>query len=119
MKSPSRELCYSPLHSFHSTSLDYHEAYVARYDPLGLNQQYTDFAQEAGCDLSPGTLKCLKSIPSQILTEAQQKQTGRSEWGKFTWGPTVDGNYVPDLPGRLFLEGKYIKNISILQGHTA
>jgi len=86
---------------------------------LGLNQQFTDFAQEAGCDISPGTLNCLKSTPSETLSEAQQKQTARSEWGKFTWGPAVDGNYVPDLPGRLLLEGKYVKNISILQGHTA
>ena len=47
-----------------------------------------------------------------------QKETERAEWGKFTFGPAVDGTYVRDLPGRELLHGNHVKNITILQGHN-
>jgi hypothetical protein len=49
---------------------------------------------------------------------ANKKETNRAEWGKFNFGPAIDGKYIRDLPGREFLHGNYVKNITILQGHN-
>ena len=34
-------------------------------------------------------------------------------------GPVVDGNFVPDLPGKLLLQGAFAKNLKVMVGHNA
>ncbi|KJK67055.1 Carboxylesterase family protein [Aspergillus parasiticus SU-1] len=41
-----------------------------------------------------------------------------SPYGTFTYGPVVDGVFVPDLPGKLLLRGEFDHSVKILNGHT-
>jgi Carboxylesterase family len=64
------------------------------------------------------SFECLQNRSPRVLQQANQRETDRAEYGTFTFGPAVDGKYIPDLPGRQLLHGKYAKNITILQGHN-
>ena len=79
--------------------------------------QYRHFVDSAGCGWK-GALECLQKRSARVLQSANQRETSRAEWGKFTFGPAVDGMYVRDLPGRELLNGNHVKNITILQGHN-
>lgn len=59
---------------------------------------------------------CLHSVslirePMRILIVCMHKLTGI--------GPVVDGSFVPDLPGKLLLEGKFAKDVKVMVGHNA
>jgi len=41
---------------------------------------------------------------------------GLSPYGSFTFGPTVDGSFVPQLPGELILHGQFDKTIKVMTG---
>lgn len=88
-----------------------------RYDPVDLDKQFRRFAQSAGCHWEDA-LECLQNRSPRVLQRANEYEVSRAEWGKFNFGPAVDGGYVRDLPGREFLRGNHVKNISILQGHN-
>jgi carboxylesterase type B len=40
-------------------------------------------------------------------------------YGLFTYGPVVDGQFVPRLPGELFLTGQFDRSLNLMIGHTA
>src|SRR5204862_3671444 len=92
-------------------------AFFPQYDPVSLDLQYRRFVESAGCPWE-GAFECLQKRSPRVLQQANQRETARAEWGKFTSGPAVDGMYVRDLPGREFLHGNFVKNITILQGHN-
>jgi carboxylesterase type B len=92
-------------------------AFFPQYDPVALDLQYRRFVESAGCPLE-GAFECLQRRSPRVLQQANQRETARAEWGKFTFGPAVDGIYVRDLPGRELLHGNHVKNITILQGHN-
>ena len=50
--------------------------------------------------------------------QANRNMVEASPWGQFTFGPAIDGSYVRDLPGRELLNGNYVKDLSVLVGHT-
>jgi hypothetical protein len=79
--------------------------------------QYHQFVDAAGCPWE-GAFECLQRRSPRVLQRANQREVGRADWGKFTFGPAVDGTYVRDLPGRELLHENYVKNITILQGHN-
>lgn len=47
------------------------------------------------------------------------KQVGNAEYGTFVYGPTVDGNFVPHLPGELLLHGQFDKSVRVMVGHNS
>ncbi|ATZ47555.1 hypothetical protein BCIN_02g08230 [Botrytis cinerea B05.10] len=40
-------------------------------------------------------------------------------YGTFTFGPAVDGTFVPELPAKLLLEGKFDTNVKIMTAHNS
>jgi cholinesterase len=40
-------------------------------------------------------------------------------YGTFTFGPVVDGTFVPAMPGKLLLEGKFDSDLNIMVGHNS
>lgn len=82
----------------------------------------------------------LQSLPSSDLQTLNALVIGNTPiYGTFTFGTpflfllvimlvteniliclgiTVDGDYVPDLPGRLLQQGKFNKSISVMTGHN-
>ncbi|KAJ5046325.1 uncharacterized protein L3040_003571 [Drepanopeziza brunnea f. sp. 'multigermtubi'] len=62
----------------------------------------------------------LKQLNTTILQAANAKMTYDSPYGIFNFGPTVDLDYVPDLPSKLLADPeKRHKGIGLLLGHTA
>ncbi|RKF63726.1 Carboxylesterase patB [Erysiphe neolycopersici] len=62
----------------------------------------------------------LKSIDFKELAALNKVIVAQSApYGTFTFGPVVDGNYVPDLPGKLISEGRYAKPLSVMTAHNS
>lgn len=62
----------------------------------------------------------LRALPSEALIRANAQQVAyESAWGQFTYGPVVDGNFVPLQPGQLLAQGKFDKDIRVMVGHNA
>ncbi|KUJ09769.1 alpha/beta-hydrolase [Mollisia scopiformis] len=40
-------------------------------------------------------------------------------YGTFTFGPVVDGTFVPAMPGKLLLEGKFDSSLNVMVGHNS
>ncbi|KAJ9605448.1 hypothetical protein H2200_010105 [Cladophialophora chaetospira] len=92
----------------------------AGYDPVG-----TAFAAENF------TTNYFSLLNVSTLAEARQKSTAEVilantiqvensfPYGSFTYGPMVDGLIIPELPGRLLSEGRFAKNISVMDGHNS
>lgn len=91
----------------------------AAFQPLVSNFQneatFNNFMTLAGVS----TLKQLRALPEQKLIEANILQVGHSGYGSFTYGPTVDGTFVPALPGQLMLQGNYNKNVTVMTGKNS
>lgn len=70
--------------------------------------------------LNVGTIEEARTLSSDKLIAANSDQIAtKSKWGEFTYGPTVDGTFVPALPGQLLLEGKFDRNVNVMVTHVA
>ncbi|KAI4244205.1 MAG: hypothetical protein LQ352_006896, partial [Teloschistes flavicans] len=56
-----------------------------------------------------------RNVPSERLVEANR----RTEAAMPFFGPSVDGTLVPDLPSRLFTQGRYVKGLRVMAGHNS
>ncbi|KFY46490.1 hypothetical protein V494_00448 [Pseudogymnoascus sp. VKM F-4513 (FW-928)] len=65
------------------------------------------------------SLSALRSLTSSELYLVNAAMVGLSPYGSFTYGPTVDGDYVPALPGSLLLDRKFDKSVEVLAAHNA
>lgn len=54
----------------------------------------------------------LRALNSTALYYINAAVVGTSEYGQFTFGPVVDGSFVPALPGNLLAQGQFDKNVS-------
>ena len=69
--------------------------------------------------LNVKTIEEARQQPFSALVRANAIQVGASPYGQFTYGPTVDGDFVPALPGVLMLHGEYAKDLKVMVGHNA
>lgn len=65
------------------------------------------------------SLEEARQLDSAAVIAANTLQVGAASYGTFVYNPTVDGDFVPDLPGVLLAEGAHAKDIEILTGHQA
>ena len=61
----------------------------------------------------------LQSLSSTQLIQTNAAVVFSGTLGDFTYGPTVDGCYVPDMVGKLLLEGRFDTSPSLMIGHNA
>ncbi|KAF5876692.1 putative carboxylesterase family protein [Botrytis fragariae] len=62
----------------------------------------------------------LRNLDFATLAGLNTIITARSApYGTFTFGPAVDGTFVPELPAKLLLEGKFDTNVKIMTGHNS
>ncbi|KAH7370126.1 Alpha/Beta hydrolase protein [Rhexocercosporidium sp. MPI-PUGE-AT-0058] len=61
----------------------------------------------------------LVTLDSSILQSANAKMTFDSSYDTFNFGPTVDGDFVPDLPGKILGRGENHEGISLMVGQMA
>lgn len=69
--------------------------------------------------LNVSTIEEARQLPYTALQTANIIQVGSSSYGGFTYGPVVDGNFVPDLPGQLLARGQYDTSLRLMLGHNA
>lgn len=89
------------------------------FQPFVSNQQQEDIFNAYLTLLNVTTVDEARSLPYSKLQTANIIQVGLSSYGDFTYGPTVDGKFVPALPGELLLHGQYDKNLKLMLGHNA
>lgn len=65
------------------------------------------------------TLEEARQLSTEQLIRANAIQVGGATYGQFVYGPTVDGDFVPELPGVALLHGQYPKDLKIMVGHNA
>jgi len=65
------------------------------------------------------SLEEARKLPFDALNTANIVQVGLSTYGSFTYGPAVDGDFVPELPGLLLLHGQFDKRVNVMVGHNA
>lgn len=87
--------------------------------PVDEDQQETTLQQFLGL-LNVNTIEEARKLPSDELISANAYQVAvKSGYGFFTYGPVVDGDFAPDLPGRLLLKGDFDHNVKVMVGHNA
>lgn len=69
--------------------------------------------------LNVSTLEEARQLPYSALQAANIVQVGSAAYGSFVYGPVVDGDFVPALPGQLLLHGQYDKSLRLVLGHNA
>jgi len=89
------------------------------WQPIVSNQQQEQTFQYYLALLNVSTIAEARKLPSSALQLANALQVGLSTYGGFTYGPTVDGDFVPKLPGELLLHGQFDKNVRVMLGHNA
>lgn len=61
----------------------------------------------------------LAALNATVLCEVNHRLIRDAKRGSFMFGPTIDGDYVPDLPGVLLLKGQFDPGPTLLIGHTS
>ena len=87
--------------------------------PVVSNQQQEDILSDYLSLLNVQTIDQARQLPFSKLLEANTRQVTNAVWGQFVYGPAVDGDFVPQLPGLLLLHDQYDKNLTIMLGHNA
>ncbi|CEH11757.1 Acetylcholinesterase/Butyrylcholinesterase [Ceraceosorus bombacis] len=73
----------------------------------------------AGCNSAPaGRLACLQALSADALDNAMNQVPGLGTWSGVTlaWPPTVDGDFIPDTPDNLVAQGKFNRDVAIVNG---
>jgi carboxylesterase type B len=65
------------------------------------------------------TIEEARLLPTETLITANILQVAKSPYGSFKWGPVVDGDFVPALPGLLLSRGQFDSNVKVMVGHNA
>jgi carboxylesterase type B len=88
--------------------------------PIISEEQQEETLQQFLGILNVSTIEQARKLPSDKLIAANAYQVAtKSQWGQFTYGPVVDGEFVPALPGQLLLSGDFDHNLNIMVGHNA
>ena len=87
--------------------------------PLPSNSQQELIYQAYLKAANATSLAELRQAPAETLAAANLMIVGASPWGSYTFGPAVDGDFVPALPGLLLARGQFDPNVSIMTGHNA
>ncbi|KAH8814850.1 Alpha/Beta hydrolase protein [Xylogone sp. PMI_703] len=64
------------------------------------------------------TLDDLRAMSSTDLQTVNTIAVGIAMYGQFSFGPVVDGLFVPALPGLLLSRGQFDKDIRVMVGHN-
>jgi carboxylesterase type B len=85
--------------------------------PLGWAKMLAAASNVTGRSIADS--KSLRSLSPAELLQANQAAIWDSPYGSFGYGPTVDGGYVPDMPGALLGQGRFDGRVRILVGHNS
>ena len=89
------------------------------FQPFVSNHQQEGIFQDYLALLGVSTVEEARGLPYSDLVRANAMQVGGASYGQYVYGPTVDGDFVPAMPGELMLNGQYAKNLKVMVGHNA
>ena len=69
--------------------------------------------------LNVSTIDEARALPYSSLQLANIIQVANSSYGGFSYGPVVDGDFAPNLPGALLAHGQFDKSVRVMVGHNA
>ena len=77
--------------------------------------QYDALAERVGCANSTDSLACLRALDISTLqnNNIAIPFPGRDNPPNFLYNAIVDGSFLPDVPFRLFEEGKFVRVPSV------
>ncbi|TXT13270.1 hypothetical protein VHUM_00637 [Vanrija humicola] len=79
---------------------------------------YDDLLGLAGCAAEEAGFQCLKALDATKLQEAATKLKGQIQYmGSFIFGPSIDGDLIPDRTTVLLAAGRY-KHIPFITGNV-
>lgn len=88
--------------------------------PIQSNVQQEDTYRKFLNLTNTSSLAELRALPSEDVIRANFQQVAYdSPWGTYTYGPVVDGSFVPQQPGQLLAQGRFDKNVRVMVGHNA
>ena len=91
-------------------------AFFPQIDEPHLEKIYENFLQAAG---NKASLEDLRDLKVEDLISVNGLTSWRSPYGSFTYGPTVGGDYVPQLPGIALLQDNFHSDINIMVGYNS
>lgn len=89
---------------------------IAPNPHLGLTKALEVATNMTGAALT--TVDQLRALDSATLMEVNKQVVNASHQGSFTYGPVVDGDYVPDMPSNLLAQGKFDPKVKVMAGHN-
>ncbi|EAW11658.1 carboxylesterase family protein [Aspergillus clavatus NRRL 1] len=69
--------------------------------------------------LNVTSLDQARRLPSHALTDANYRLVASRPYGAGVLGPAIDGDFIPDSPKRLLLQGKANPGVRVLTSYTA
>lgn len=69
--------------------------------------------------LNVPTVEEARQLPFEALSAANIEIVAGSPYGTFTFAPSVDGAFIPALPGNLLAQGSFDKSVKIMTGFNA
>ncbi|KAH8587533.1 Alpha/Beta hydrolase protein [Bisporella sp. PMI_857] len=64
------------------------------------------------------TVQDLRELTEDEIYRVNSVTISRSSYGKYPFGPAIDGKIVPKLPGELLAQGQFDKNVKIMVGQN-
>lgn len=68
--------------------------------------------------LNVTTLDEARQMPSAAIIDANSRQIEASANSTYTYTPTIDGAFIPALPGHLLRDGQFDHNVTVVTGHN-
>jgi carboxylesterase type B len=69
--------------------------------------------------LNVSTIDEARNVSTAKLQLANAITVGLAGYGGYTYGPVVDGDFQPALPGQLLARGQFDKKVKVMVGHNA
>ena len=83
-------------------------------------KQLEVFAKRINCSLGPDLVDCVRGKTVEEITKAKSGITiSKSIGSQNIVGPTVDGEFLPDLPETLFKTGQFHADVQVITGVTS
>ena len=83
-------------------------------------KQLEVFTKRINCSLGPDLVDCVRGKTVEDITKAKKGITiSKSIGSQSIVGPTVDGNFLPDLPENLFKIGQFHTDVDVITGVTS
>ena len=90
----------------------------AAFSPIVSSIQQDSSFQRFMAFVNVSTIEQLRQVPTAVLVHANAAFIANSSVSS-VFGPSVDGLFVPSMPGRLFLQGSFDKNVKVMIGYNA